>query len=96
MEHKQELKVIADNWDQKAQAWDSQIGTEGDYNRTTSSDPVLFSYLGDVTDKVVLDAGCGTGYLSIKIASQGAKHVHSVDLSSKMLEVTKKRVSESK
>jgi SAM-dependent methyltransferase len=91
----QDLNIIAENWDQKAQGWDSGIGTEGDYNRTTSSDPVLFSYLGDVSDKVVLDAGCGTGYLGIKIAKQGAKQVFSVDLSPKMVEITKKRIEQS-
>lgn len=96
MEHKQELNIIAENWDQKAEGWDLSIGTDGDYNRTTSSDPVLFSYLGDVSDKVVLDAGCGTGYLGIKIANQGAKQVNSVDLSPKMVDITKKRAAESK
>eukprot|EP00029_Vermamoeba_vermiformis_P010560 TRINITY_DN5573_c0_g1_i1.p1 TRINITY_DN5573_c0_g1~~TRINITY_DN5573_c0_g1_i1.p1 ORF type:complete len:261 (+),score=9.16 TRINITY_DN5573_c0_g1_i1:159-941(+) len=95
MENRQELDTIAENWDQKAEVWDVCIGTEGDYNRTTSSDPILLSYLGDVADKVVLDAGCGTGYLGIKVATRGAKQVHSVDLSPKMIEVTKKRVAES-
>jgi len=98
MEHMEQNKLlsnIAENWDDKAQAWDLGIGTEGDYNRVTSSDPILFSYLGDVVNKVVLDAGCGTGYLSVKIAAS-AKQVHSVDLSPKMVEITKKRAAEGK
>lgn len=34
----------------------------------------------DITDKVVLDIGCGTGCLSIAAAMLEAKKIHSVDL----------------
>ncbi|MBA2394746.1 MAG: methyltransferase domain-containing protein [Ktedonobacteraceae bacterium] len=35
--------------------------------------PVLFSLLGDVTGKTILDAGCGQGYLCRLLARKGAK-----------------------
>ena len=37
---------------------------EGDGNRILNSDPVLWAFAGDVDGLTVLDAGCGTGYLS--------------------------------
>jgi ubiquinone/menaquinone biosynthesis C-methylase UbiE len=37
--------------------------------------PALFTLLGDVKDKQVLDAGCGTGYLARLLSKQGARVV---------------------
>lgn len=45
-----------------------------------NSDPVLWDFLGDVRGGDVLDAGCGTGYLSRKLSAAGARVV-GVDLS---------------
>jgi hypothetical protein len=40
--------------------WNRKIGTNGDWARI-HSDPILFSFLGEVAKKKILDAGCGTG-----------------------------------
>ena len=53
-------------WDAVAADWQLQVGDTGDANRRLNSDPVLWEFLGDVTDLDVLDAGCGTGYLSLR------------------------------
>jgi SAM-dependent methyltransferase len=45
---------------------------------------MILQVLGDVSGRRVLDAGCGEGYLSRKLAKLGAK-VTGVELSSKML-----------
>jgi len=45
--------------------------------------------LGDVKGKDVLDAGCGTGYLSRLLSKKGARVV-GIDLSEKMIEVARR------
>jgi len=59
-------------------------GDAGDDNRIFNSDPVLWRMLGEVAGLDVLDAGCGTGYLSRQMTSKGAR-VTSVDLSPAMI-----------
>lgn len=76
-------------WNELADDWEIHIGKEGDGNRILNSDPVLWEFAGDVRDLFVLDAGCGTGYLSGKLHEKGAK-VTGVDLSEKMIEIAKK------
>ncbi len=65
-------------WDRIADDWDTQVGENGDSNRILNSDPVLWQFAGDVKGLTVLDAGCGTGYLSRKLHDRGA-HVIGVD-----------------
>lgn len=72
------------HWDALAKDWDVQVGEEGDVNRRLNSDPVLWRMAGDVTGLDVLDAGCGTGYLSRKLGAQGAR-VTGIDSSPEMI-----------
>ena len=60
-------------WDDKAEDWHGQVGEEGDRNRRFNSDPVLWKFLGPVRGCSVLDAGCGTGYLSRRLSAEGAR-----------------------
>lgn len=46
--------------------------------------------LGDLTGKTVLDAGCGNGYLTRKMA-QTAKKVYGVDFTEKLIELAKQK-----
>ena len=48
------------------------FGDEGDFTRKYLLNPVIFDLLGDVTGKIILDAGCGQGYLSRLLARKGA------------------------
>lgn len=61
------------SWEKKAVEWNAWIGLDGDCNRRFSSDPVLWRMLGEVAGRSILDAGCGNGYLSIKLARKGAR-----------------------
>jgi len=54
---------------------------------------VLLEFLGDVTDKRILDLGTGTGRAAIALARHGA-HVTGVDASSEMLNMARRRASE--
>ncbi len=77
-------------WNQKAQDWDVQVGDLGDRNRILNSDPVLWQFLGAVNGRVVLDAGCGTGYLSRQLCRKGAI-VTGIDFSPKMLAIAQQK-----
>jgi len=74
-------------WNGKAEMWNRKVGTEGDWARR-HSDPILFSCLGKVEQLKILDAGCGTGYLSIKLAKLGAR-VTGIDLAPEMIKFAK-------
>jgi ubiquinone/menaquinone biosynthesis C-methylase UbiE len=83
------MKDIIDCWDQKAEQWKEFVGNQGDNNRRFNSDPVLWKFLGDVSEKRVLDAGCGTGYLAVQIAKNKAAYVLGIDISGKMIDEAK-------
>lgn len=79
-----EIDQVRSSWDSKAKDWQAQVGEQGDWNRRLCSDPVLFELLGKVRHKSILDAGCGTGYLTDKLERMGADVV-GVDLSPEMI-----------
>lgn len=65
---------------QNIQAWDKETNyiiqkftDEGDFYRKHVINPALFSLLGNVEGKKILDAGSGQGYLSRYLAKKGAK-----------------------
>jgi ubiquinone/menaquinone biosynthesis C-methylase UbiE len=75
-------------WNRIADDWNIQVGLEGDSNRILNSDPVLWAFAGDVRGRKVLDAGCGTGYLSKHASDRGAL-VTGVDFSDRMIEIAR-------
>jgi SAM-dependent methyltransferase len=85
--------AVAADWDTKAADWDLQVGEEGNANRRRNSDPVLWRMLGPVTGRRVLDAGCGTGYLSRQLARAGAK-VIGVDVAPAMVAIAQGKARE--
>ncbi len=65
--------------DQNIQGWSAasfetldSFGEFGDFARQHLLNPALFSLLGNVKNKKILDAGCGQGYLSRLLAKKGA------------------------
>lgn len=85
-----ELEETRDFWNRVADDWQIQVGDDGDGNRRLNSDPVLWAFAGDVNGLTVLDAGCGTGYLSRKLHDQGA-HVTGIDFSERMIAIARAR-----
>ena len=82
-----------ERWSAIAELWHEQVGDEGDRNRIANSDPWLWRFLGPVDGLSVLDAGCGTGYLSRKLAAAGAR-VIAVDYSRGMVDLARRRAPE--
>src|SRR5215468_9853307 len=76
------------SWNLLAEHWRIQVGRDGNGNRRLNSDPVLWEFAGDVRGLAVLDAGCGTGYLSGKLRDRGA-HVTGVDFAGRMIEIAR-------
>jgi len=68
-----EYDETRDLWNRVADDWRRQVGEDEDANRILNSDPVLWQFAGDVKGLTVLDAGCGTGYLSKKLHDRGAR-----------------------
>ena len=58
-------------------------------------EPKVLRLLGDVKDKKILDAGCGTGRYSIILARKGAQ-VYGIDISRKMLGIAKEKAEKKK
>lgn len=54
--------------------------------------PTMFAMVGDVSNKTILDLGCGTGSHLLHYLQQGAKQVIGIDLSTKMLEQATKNL----
>ena len=65
-------KDIIHQWSSMPPEVVAAFGDEGDFSRQFLLTPTLFALLGDVSDKQVLDAGCGNGYLTRLLAKQGA------------------------
>src|SRR5882724_10986328 len=83
-----ETDEVRDFWNRVADDWQIQVGAAGDRNRILNSDPVLWAFAGDVGGLRVLDAGCGTGYLSKQLKDRGAL-VTGVDVSERMIEIAR-------
>ena len=82
------LEEARQSWNLLADDWRVQVGDDGDSNRRLNSDPVLWEFAGDVRGLAVLDAGCGTGYLSRKLHDRGAL-VTGVDFAGRMIEIAR-------
>ena len=52
--------------------------------------PRLLDYAGDVAERSILDAGCGEGHISRRLAQQGAR-VTAVDLSPRLIAIAQER-----
>src|SRR5216684_8519408 len=81
---------IRDFWNRVADDWQIQVGAAGDRNRILNSDPVLWAFAGNVAGLKVLDAGCGTGYLSKQLSDRGAL-VAGIDISERMIDIAREQ-----
>ena len=81
-------KEIQKRWDAGAEIWDAGYTKYGDAYRRNIFNAAIFPLLGDVRNKKILDAGCGTGYLCRLLAERGGL-VTGVDLSKKFIEIAK-------
>ena len=77
-------------WDNFAETYSKSHTEQGDVHKEIFLNPTLFSLMGTVKNKKILDAGCGEGYLSRLLAKSDA-NVTAVDYSPKMIEIARER-----
>lgn len=79
-------------WDINASLYDEVQGETGDAAHELVYDPEICDLIGDVTDKRVLDAGCGNGCWSRRLARK-AKSVTGVDSSSELVKLAREKAN---
>lgn len=80
---------IVSEWDTNAEARHKQIVSKIDLSYHKILIPTIIRLIGDVQNKQVIDVGCGSGYLSAKLAAEGA-YVVGVDPSEEMIRIAKR------
>jgi SAM-dependent methyltransferase len=80
---------VARYWDRNADLWAEQVRKGWDYYREHFNNPAFFEFVGGVTGKTALDAGCGEGYNTRPLAKGGAR-MTGVDISPKMIELARR------
>ena len=77
-------------WSSIARDYDAVVKETGDQSQQLIINPIVQELLDDLKGKNVLDAGCGNGYWSRRMA-QTAQRVVGVDFTEKLIESAKSR-----
>jgi ubiquinone/menaquinone biosynthesis C-methylase UbiE len=64
-----------------ADYWNDRAGDDGEVYKRYVLDPLMFKLIGSLKGKVVIDLGCGNGYLAPKFIDQSPKRVVMMDIS---------------
>jgi SAM-dependent methyltransferase len=75
---------VAANWDRNSAVWADQVRNRYDIFRELWNNPAFMEFVGNLTDRNVLAAGCGEGHNTRMFARRGAR-MTGVDLSGKMI-----------
>lgn len=90
MEQNVDAEEAIRRWDAFAHTYSKNHNEQGDIHKEVFLNPTLFSLMGELKDKQVLDAGCGEGYLS-RLLSKAGSNVTAVDYSPRMIEIAQER-----
>jgi len=77
---------VARCWDENATLWARHVRAGYDTFRDLYNNPAFFEFVGDLSGRTVLDAGCGEGYNTRLLARHGAK-MTGIDISTRMIEL---------
>ena len=80
-------------FDSRADTYDSWYMTPLGAYEDELENALVFKHVGVVRGKTVLDVGCGTGLYSIRL-SEGGADVTAVDISSKMIEIARRKAQD--
>jgi 2-polyprenyl-3-methyl-5-hydroxy-6-metoxy-1,4-benzoquinol methylase len=79
---------VARYWDDNANVWANHVRKGWNAYREHFNNPAFFEFMGDLSGKTVLDAGCGEGYNTRLLARSGAR-MTGVDISERMIELAR-------
>jgi 2-polyprenyl-3-methyl-5-hydroxy-6-metoxy-1,4-benzoquinol methylase len=74
------------HWNANAGWWAEQVRHGKDIAREFHNNPAFLAFIGDLSGRDVLDAGCGEGYNTRILARRGA-HMTGIDISERMIEL---------
>ncbi|MCX6732645.1 MAG: class I SAM-dependent methyltransferase [Candidatus Roizmanbacteria bacterium] len=77
-------------WDSAVDIYNEGMGEEGDKLNNNLIHPTIRKILGNISNKTILDSGCGSGYFSAEIA-KNAKSVIGTDFSGKFIELCQRK-----
>ena len=76
--------AVAQHWDGNADVWADQVRRGRDVYREYFNNPAFLRFIGDLSGKIVLDAGCGEGY-NTRILARSEARMIGVDVSPRMI-----------
>jgi len=77
-------------WDNAANWYDQNMGEMGDNLNRTIIRPLILDLLGDLSEKTLLDVGCGSGYLTAEFANNAEKVV-GTDFSANFISICRQK-----
>lgn len=77
-------------WDNVVDWYDQNMGETGDQLNSSTIRPLILDMLGDPKRKVVLDVGCGSGYVAAELAAS-AKKVTGTDFSANFIALCREK-----
>lgn len=80
---------VASEWDKNAERRHKQIISKIDVSYHRILVPTIIRLIGDVRNKRIIDVGCGSGYLTAKLATKSL-HVVGLDPSREMIKIAKR------
>ncbi|MCX6810431.1 MAG: class I SAM-dependent methyltransferase [Candidatus Berkelbacteria bacterium] len=71
--------------------WNKRAGKTGEIYKRLILDPIMLDLIGSLDKKVIIDLGCGNGYLAPKFISHSPKSLLMADISGHNLENAKEK-----
>ena len=83
------IEDVVFEWDKNAETRHKQIVSKVDVSYHRILIPTIMRLVGDIRGKRVIDVGCGSGYLTARLATKGSQVV-GVDPSKEMIKIAKR------
>src|SRR3972149_10918221 len=79
-----------------AKYWNERAGNTGEIYKRLILDPLMFRIIGSLKNKIILELGCGNGYLGPVFLTQKPKKLILLDISKYNLQFAKEKCSDSR